>query len=92
MPNPICEISGKKYAVKHHLLAKSIYPEFRDDPNNHFYLTAWLHTMDPKMCPHGMHIDARRAFARWVRDNKPEQFAWWEENSRKPIDCGDTDD
>ena len=89
MANPACEITGNPRSVKHHMLNKSIYPEFREEPMNHFYLTPWHHTMAPDICPHGMHIDSRRAFARWVRDHKPEQFAWWCENSRKEIDCGD---
>ena len=75
--------------VKHHLLSVSVYPEYRDEPMNHIFLTPFDHTMNGECCPHGTLPKVRQAFNRWMKKNLSERFDWMVENSRREIDCGE---
>jgi len=74
--------------VKHHLLPVSTYPEYRDEPMNHVWLSAYDHTMNGECCPHGTLPEIRASFNRWVRDNMPDRFEWMVGKARRRIDCG----
>jgi hypothetical protein len=83
-PDLLCARCSRRGASNHHLLAKSIYPEYREEPMNLIPLCDWHHTMDGRNCPHG-NPEAQAAFNLWMKHNRPAQFAWMVEHSRKEI-------
>jgi len=80
-----CAICGVLGASEHHLLEKSVYPEFREERLNLVPLCQWHHTMSGECSPHGDGVDAKKNFNLWVKRNRPGQWAWWVEHSRKAI-------
>lgn len=81
-----CVVCGEYGAARHHLLAKSVYPEYREEEKNLVALCVRHHLTDGAVCAHGMHRDARAGFAGWMKRNRLEQYEWWKEHSRIAID------
>lgn len=62
----------------HHIIAR-VRLRFRHDLSNGVCLCSRCHAFDPAISPH---IDSFSAenFLQWLRDERPGQFAWYEEN------------
>lgn len=86
-----CEICGALGAHGHHILEKSVYPEYREEPMNLVTLCNWHHTMSGECSPHGDGKMAKINFNCWLRDNRPGKFKWAMEHSRRPLATEATD-
>ena len=95
-----CEICGKtsgyddgntQSSCGHHLIFKGRCRKYRYEPMNIVVLCPTHHShYNPHLSPHSiMNTQAQKAFADWVKDNKPEQYEWWIRNqgeANQPFD------
>jgi uncharacterized CHY-type Zn-finger protein len=95
-----CEICGKTSGYEnsqkvsscgHHLIFKGVCRQFRYEPMNIVVLCPMHHShYNPTCSPHSiMNTQAQKAFADWVRLNKPDQYKWWvdhQKQANKPFD------
>ena len=95
-----CEICGATYGIEngtkqsscgHHLIFKGNCRKHRYEPQNIVILCPYHHSpWNPSLSPHStVNTLAQEAFADWVRDNKPDQWQWWQEHqsdANKPFD------
>ena len=95
-----CEICGKakgyddgktQSSCGHHLIFKGKCRKFRYEPKNIIVLCPDHHShWNNVISPHSMTSTiAQQKFAEWVKEHKPLQFEWWQENEhevRKPFD------
>ena len=58
--------------VGHHILAKSVYPEYRYEPMNMISLAPHMHQR-----AHDYH----KWFVTWLKRNRPEQYEWCKQNA-----------
>ncbi len=75
----LCEVCGKghpQFRVNaHHLINKqSVF--FRHNLNNGICLCVSCHTLSSEFSAHG----TPWKFDKWLKENKPEEFAWWDKN------------
>lgn len=86
-----CEICGKTHgsddgkrvsSCGHHLIFKGSCRQLRYDPNNIVVLCPYHHShYNGEISPHSITSTlAQQRFADWMKENKPEQFEWWEAN------------
>ena len=86
-----CEICGrrggyddgkKQPSCGHHLIFKGRCRQHRYEEKNIITLCPFHHSHYNDECsPHSItSTHAQTVFERWVRDNKPEQYAWWMEH------------
>lgn len=68
--------SGKLEAA--HLISRGVH-KHRHDPMNGLALCSKHHNFSKVISYHA----ALFTFVEWLREYKPDQYAWWKENSRK---------
>jgi len=89
-----CEICGKTQGYDdnntisscgHHLIFKGNCRKFRYDPKNIVILCPEHHShYNNQISPHSITSTlAQQRFADWVKENKPKQYKWWEENKEE---------
>ena len=74
-----CEHCGRTTSLNaHHIIAR-VRLRFRHDLSNGCCLCSRCHAFDPAISPH---IDSFSAenFLRWLSEQRPGQFQWYEEN------------
>jgi len=83
-----CEVCGRpgqftkqgkqiKGLNAHHLILRGNLL-WRHDLRNGVCLCVYCHKWSPVCCPHGGSIDSTIGFVDFMKDNKPEQWAWYE--------------
>ena len=86
-----CEICGRTHGYEdgktqsscgHHLIFKGKCRQHRYEPKNIIVLCPLHHShWNSEMSPHSMtNTIAQQNFADWVKENKPEQWKWWQEH------------
>lgn len=76
----VCEISSRDYGLNaHHLLEKSIWPHLSRDLSNGICLNSEYHLLNPEISPHRS-LSSGEAFLEWLEENRPGQFAWYQEH------------
>jgi len=74
-----CEICGATVGLNaHHLLAKSVWPQYRCDLSNGICLCSSHHTFDNTISAHGCMVAVDR-FIQWFKENRPGQYEWYAE-------------
>ena len=92
-----CEICGRRSGYSngksvrscaHHLIFQSQSRQHKFSHENILVLCPYHHSQfNPEISPHSIvSTDAQGLFREWVRDNKPEQFAWWQEHKGDEYD------
>lgn len=68
----------------HHLIFKGTCRQFRYEPKNIIVLCPYHHShYNNEISPHSIvSTMAQQRFADWVKENKPEQYEWWQENKK----------
>lgn len=83
-----CEICGKRGLITkkglpigglsaHHLIGRANVL-WRHDLNNGLCLCTRCHIFSPSCSPHSKSLIGVTAFIDWMKDSKPEQWAWYE--------------
>lgn len=97
-----CDICGHKGGMDeggkmvrscgHHLIFQSQSRAHKFSEENVIILCPWHHSQFNHECsPHSIvSTDAQYAFEVWVKENKPEQFAWWQEHKNDEFDKSST--
>ena len=83
----ICDRPGKKTKsgfkigglIAHHLISRGILL-WRHNLRNGVCLCTYCHLFHKTCSPHGGTITAMRGFMKWMEENKPKQWAWFEEH------------
>ena len=82
-----CEYCRRTTGLNAHHIITRIRLRFRHDLSNGICLCSRCHAFDPAISPH---IDSFSAenFLRWLKENRPGQWEWYEENKhdKMPIE------